>query len=84
MTWFKLVNLLASIPLAAFFIPKYSAFFGIIPTHWVFQNLSKMVLGEPIILPLSIGFIFVSILLVVLIKRFAKYIFFSRLFSKIT
>lgn len=72
MTWFKLVNLLMSIPLAAFFIPKYTALFGIIPTHWAFQTLNKMVLGEPIIMQLSIGLVFVSILLVFLIKRFAK------------
>lgn len=72
MTWFKLMNLLMSIPLVAFFIPKYTAFFGIIPTHWTFQTLNKMVLDEPIILPLFIGLVFVSILLVFLIKRFTK------------
>jgi fluoroquinolone transport system permease protein len=72
MTWFKLVNLLVSIPLAAYFIPAYTYFFGIIPTHWAFQVLDKMVLGQSIVLPLLLGFSYALILLFILIKRFAK------------
>lgn len=72
MTWFKFVNLLVSVPLAAFFISKYTIFFGVIPTHWAFQTLDKMILGENYVLPLFIGLGFVSALLYFMIKRFAR------------
>jgi len=72
MTWFKLANLLVSIPLAAFFISEYTILFGFIPTHWAFQTLDKMILSENYYLPLSIGIVFTSALLILLIKRFAS------------
>ena len=72
MTWFKLVNLITSIPLLAFFVSKYSFAFGIIPTHWAFQGLNNMIEGEPYWMTLSIGFAFVFLLIFFLLKRFAK------------
>ena len=72
MTWFKFVNLLVSVPLAAFFIAKYTVFFGVIPTHWAFQTLDKMILDENYFLPVFIGIAFVSALLIFVIKRFAR------------
>jgi fluoroquinolone transport system permease protein len=72
MTWFKLINLLVSIPLAAFFISKYTFLFGIIPTHWIFQALSNMVAGESTLISFSIGFGYTFLLLILVIKRFAK------------
>lgn len=72
MTWFKFANLLVSVPLAAFFISKYTIFFGIIPTHWAFQSLDKMISGEDYSLPLFTGLGFIAILLIFMIKRFAR------------
>jgi fluoroquinolone transport system permease protein len=72
MTWFKFANLLVSVPLAAFFISKYTIFFGVIPTHWAFQTLDKMILGENYFSPLFIGLGFFSVLLIFMIKRFAS------------
>ena len=72
MTWFKLVNLLTSIPLVAFFISKYDFLFGVIPTHWAFQTLDHMVTGESIWIPLLIGFVYVLLLLYFIVRRFAK------------
>jgi fluoroquinolone transport system permease protein len=72
MTWFKLVNLLISVPLAAFFISKYTVIFGIIPSHWAFQTLDKMISSENYLPPLFIGLSFFSVLLIILIKRFAR------------
>ena len=72
MTWFKFANLLVSVPLAAFFISEYTVFFGVIPTHWAFQTLDKMILDENYFLPVFIGITFVSALLIFVIKRFAR------------
>jgi hypothetical protein len=72
MTWLKFSNLLVSVPLAAFFISKYTFFFGVIPTHWALQTLNKMILGENYFPPLFIGLGFVSALLFFMIKRFAN------------
>jgi len=72
MTWFKLVNLLVIIPLAAFFIPDYAVLFGIIPTHWAFQMLGEMVAGENWIVGFCFGLGFAVVLLVLGIRRFAK------------
>ncbi len=72
MTWFKLMNLLVSVPLAAFFIPCCSWAFGIIPTYWVFKTLEQMTLAENIVLPISIGFLFSIATLFLLIWRFSK------------
>jgi len=72
MTWFKLANLLVTIPLLAFFISKYTFAFGIIPTHWAYQGLNNMIEGESCWTSLSIGFIFSLGLIYLLLKRFAK------------
>lgn len=72
MTWFKLMNLLVSVPLVAFFISSCSWAFSIIPTYWVFKTLELMTLGESIIMSISIAFIFSISLLYLLIWRFSK------------
>ena len=72
MTWFKFINLLISAPLAAFFIAKYTDVFGVIPTHWAFQTLDRMIHGENYLMPLSIGLGFVAVLLIFIVRRFAR------------
>ncbi|NPD44084.1 MULTISPECIES: hypothetical protein [unclassified Lentimicrobium] len=72
MTWFKLMNLLVSIPLVGFFIPCCAWAFAIIPTYWVFETLNSMALGEMILMPIIIGFGLSIGLLYLLIWRFSK------------
>ena len=72
MTWFKLMNLLVSVPLVGFFIPCCAWAFAIIPTYWVFETLNRMVLGEMILIPVTIGFVASIGLLYFLIWRFSK------------
>jgi fluoroquinolone transport system permease protein len=73
LTWYKLFNLLVVIPLVAFFAPSgYSNLFGVIPTHWIFQSMNDMIIGEQIILNTSIGFVLTIVLLTFLVRRFSK------------
>jgi fluoroquinolone transport system permease protein len=73
MTWYKLFNLLAIIPLVAFFAPsKYTALFGLIPTHWIFQGMNDLILGEPFFWDIFIGFALTVFLLAFLVRRFSK------------
>lgn len=73
MTWYKLFNLLVVIPLVAFFTPsEYSDFFGIIPTHWIFQGINDMIFGKPLFWHIAIGFALSILFLTFLIKRFSK------------
>lgn len=72
MTWFKLMNLLVSVPLVGFFIPCCAWAFAIIPTYWVFETLNHMVLGEMVLIPVIIGFVVSIGLLYLLIWRFSK------------
>lgn len=72
MTWFKLMNLLVSVPLVGFFIPCCAWAFAIIPTYWVFETLNRMALGEVILMPISIGLTCSIGLLYLLIWRFSK------------
>lgn len=72
MTWFKLINLLVSLPLASFFIPKYASLFGVLPSYWAFQSLHFMIEGLEPTWTLATGFTFTLLLLVVLVKRFTK------------
>lgn len=72
MTWFKLINLLVTIPLVAFFVEKVTNLFSIIPSHWAFQALDRMVNGENPYLYLSIGFVYSILILIILIRLFAR------------
>ena len=72
MTWYKILNLIITIPLIAFFIPKGQIFFGVIPTHWIYQSLSQMILGQDITLFFGIGYLYTIVLLIFLIRRFVK------------
>lgn len=70
MTWFKLVNLLTTIPLAAFFVDGFDFLFGLLPTHWAFQALDGMIRGEGSGLFILAGFVYVFVLLGFFVKRF--------------
>jgi hypothetical protein len=58
--------------LAAFFIPEYASFFGIIPTHWAFQMLGDMVDGGSWGMGFCIGLVLVLVLLILGIRRFVR------------
>jgi len=72
LTWFKLINLILTIPLVAFFISKFGALFGVIPSYWAFEMLDKMIGNEPYLLPFFIGLAFSILLLLLCVKRFSK------------
>ena len=72
LTWFKIINLFVTLPLVAFFIPRYSDLFGILPTHWAFQSLDTIISGGNTLILLAIGFFYTTILLIFSIRKFAR------------
>ncbi len=70
MTWFKLVNLVIVIPLAAYFVPFPPYWFGVVPTHWAYQMLEFLARGESVLWPFLIGLIYTLVLLRWMVKRF--------------
>jgi fluoroquinolone transport system permease protein len=72
LSWFKVMNLLVAIPLAAYFIPAYFHFFGILPTHWIFYSLDCMVKEQSYVMPLGVGYLFFATLLLFVGKRFVN------------
>lgn len=69
MTWYKLINLVIMLPLLAFLVPAYSIWFGIIPTHWIFQGIHNLITGQPFFWGILIG-IFYSLLLVSILSHY--------------
>jgi len=69
MTWFKLINLLIMLPILAFFVPAHSFWFGIIPTHWVFQGINNLIIGQPFFRGILIG-IFYSLMLTSMLSHY--------------
>lgn len=69
MTWYKIINLLVTLPLAAFLIPQYTEAFGILPTYWMFKGLNELILANTTALYNSVGAVFSCGLIVVLIRR---------------
>ena len=56
MTWIKVFNVIIVIPLAAFFVPDaFAPLFGILPTHWIFQGLNDLIIGQAFWLNLLVG-----------------------------
>lgn len=72
LTWFKIVNLFTMIPIAAFFVPKYTHAFGILPTHWAFQSLNNILIGDFFFITIIIGFLYSLVLIYFFIRRFTK------------
>ena len=73
MVWIKVFNILVVLPVAAFFVPGgFSHFFGILPTHWVFQGLSNLLEGEAQLANLSLAFAYLLLLITFTVRRFSK------------
>ncbi len=73
MVYIKAFNMIVLIPIAAFFVPEQiKIFFGILPTHWVFQSIDKMSHNLPIGIVVVIGFLFFGILLWIVSRLFIR------------
>lgn len=72
MTWFKLVNLLTTIPLVSFFITSFDYLFWVIPTYWIFHMIDQVIAYESFILFFGIGMIYILFLLIILGRQFLR------------
>lgn len=73
MVYIKAFNMLVLIPIAAFFVPeKFKHFFGIFPTHWIFQCVDNVTKGLSITIISIIGFLLLGLLLLFVSKQFIK------------
>jgi len=73
MVYVKAFNMLVLIPVAAFFVPdKFKHFFGIFPTHWIFQSIENVCNSISSALFLLIGTLFLAALIWVLSKLFIR------------
>jgi len=68
---YKGINGLLSLPLLAFFIPEKFAFlFGLIPSHWIFQEINNFITGQGLYINMGIGFLLSFLMLALLIRQF--------------
>ena len=73
MMYLKVLNILVLVPFAAFFVPaSYLPFFGILPSHWFFQGLHQLFLGEPYFLQLTIALFFLLLVFSISFRYFLK------------
>lgn len=73
MTWQKLFNIPLFLPILAFFVPApASLIFAIFPTFWAYQGLNSLINAGNFWLYMLIGFAHNILLLVLMIRRFAK------------
>lgn len=73
MIYIKAFNMLVLIPIAAFFVPEYfKHFFGLFPTHWIFQSIDHTTLGGSVVWMATIGFVYFVLLLAWTSKQFLK------------
>ncbi|MEM9920176.1 MAG: hypothetical protein AAF990_18915 [Bacteroidota bacterium] len=70
MTWFKIFQLLVTLPLLAYLVPKYGRLFGVLPSYWGFEVLREVVEEGYWHLPFSIGLLHSVVLLYFLMKYF--------------
>jgi fluoroquinolone transport system permease protein len=73
MVFIKAFNMAVLLPLAAFFVPEnVKHVFGILPTHWVFQSIDRLVLQTSASEFIIIGFLFIGGLIWLAAKRFIQ------------
>ncbi|NND31205.1 MAG: hypothetical protein HKN76_01350 [Saprospiraceae bacterium] len=58
MTWYKLLNLVITIPLVAFIMPQYAFFFAIIPSFWIYDTLNLMIAGQSYGISMLVGYLY--------------------------
>lgn len=77
MIYIKAFNMLVLLPIAAFFVPEnFKHFFGLLPTHWIFQSVESATQNTSAVAFLAIGFIVFSALII-----FVSRLFISRHFT---
>jgi fluoroquinolone transport system permease protein len=72
MTWFKGLNLIVALPLAAFFLPEYKYLFSFIPTFWAYTGMHHFIMHQGYLFYLSVGFLFTLLTLGLLVRFFVK------------
>lgn len=72
MTWYKGMNLLVTLPVAAFFLPDYAYFFGVLPTFWPFWSFYHFLTIEHYGLFLGVAFVVELLLLYGVSQWFKK------------
>lgn len=73
MVYIKAFNMIVLLPIAAFFVPeKFKHLFGFLPTHWIFQCVESVTIGNSIVTMSIIGFIFLVVLLLFFSIQFMK------------
>ncbi len=73
MTWQKLFNIPIMLPVLAFFVPStFSFIFAFLPTHWIYQGFNNLVTGKSYFLQIFVGYIFYSLLIILLARKFSK------------
>jgi fluoroquinolone transport system permease protein len=64
MTWYKGLNLLVVLPVAAFFVPDYAYCFAFLPTFWPYWSLYHFLTIDNYSLFLGIAFVVLLLFLV--------------------
>ncbi len=72
MTWYKGLNLLVSLPIAAFFLPDYAYFFAFLPTFWPYWSFYHFLTAESYVLFLAVAFVIELLVVAGLVHWFKK------------
>lgn len=72
MTWFKGLNLIASLPLAAFFLPDYAYCFAVLPTFWPYWSFYHFLTTDNYLLFLVVAFVIMVALIMGVVQWFKK------------
>lgn len=76
MIYIKAFNMIVLLPLAAFFVPAgFQHLFGLLPTHWIYQGIQQMTMGESPVLFLLIGMVYLLALLLLFSRKFLRFHF---------
>lgn len=68
MTWYKIINVIVTVPLVAFFVPPFQQYFGVFPSYWAFVSLGD-ILEQGISISLLIGFCYLTALTAFVLKK---------------
>lgn len=68
MTWYKVINVIVTVPLVAFFMPSFEPYFGILPSYWAFASLAD-ILEKGLSVNLLIGFAYFIALTAFVLKK---------------
>ena len=73
MTWQKIYNLPATLPILAFLLPaSFTWLFAILPTHWAFQGFNNIVEGKSLSVYVLAGVVHSVAFICLLARRFSK------------